>query len=62
LKDYLQDLTLKKEYKAKKASASLTMKKKQNEYVLQQLHDFDDKVNITIPGGGSCFFWHYMKH
>ncbi len=39
-KDYLEYLTLKKEYEAKKASASLTLKRKKVDYVLQQLHVF----------------------
>jgi hypothetical protein len=36
------------QYEAKKASASLTLKKKKVNYVLQQLHAFDEKVNFTI--------------
>jgi hypothetical protein len=48
LKDYLEYLTLKKKYEAKKASASLTLKKKKVNYVLQQLHAFDEKVNFTM--------------
>jgi hypothetical protein len=47
LKDYLQYLTLNKEYEAKKSSASLTFKKKKDEYVLQQLHEFDENVHIN---------------
>jgi hypothetical protein len=39
---------LKKKYEAKKASASLTLKKKKVNYVLQQLHAFDEKVNFTM--------------
>jgi len=38
---------LKKEYEAKKASASLTFKKKKDEYVLQQLYEFHEKVHIN---------------
>jgi hypothetical protein len=38
---------LKKEYEARKASASLTFKKKKDEYVSQQLHKFDEKVHIN---------------
>jgi len=34
LKDYLQYLTLKKKYEAKKTSVSLTFKKKKVEYVI----------------------------
>ncbi len=48
LKVYLQHLTLQEKYKAKKIGVSLTLKKKKNEYVLLQLHEFDEKVNITI--------------
>jgi hypothetical protein len=44
----LQHLTLQEKYKAKKIGVSLTLKKKKNEYVLLQLHEFDEKVNITI--------------
>jgi hypothetical protein len=43
LKNYFEYLTLKKEYEAKKASASLTLEKKKTNYVLQQLHAFDEK-------------------
>lgn len=35
LKDYLQYLTLKKEYETKKVGASLTFKKNKNKYVLE---------------------------
>jgi hypothetical protein len=35
LKDYLQYLTLKKEYETKKVGASLTFKNNKNKYVLQ---------------------------
>ncbi len=45
LKDYLEYLTLKTEYKAQKASASLTFEKKKVNYVLHQLHVFDEKVD-----------------
>ncbi len=48
LKDYLEYLTLKKEDEAKKAGASLTLEKKKANYVLQQLHAFDEKVNFTM--------------
>jgi hypothetical protein len=48
LKDYLKYLTLKKKYEANKTSASLTLKKKKINYVLQQLHVFDEKVNFTM--------------
>jgi hypothetical protein len=48
LKVYLQYLTLKKEYKAKQVGVSLTFKKKKNEYVLLQFHEFDEKITITI--------------
>jgi len=34
LKEYLQYLTLKKKYERKKASVSLTLKKKKTEYVI----------------------------
>jgi hypothetical protein len=37
---------LKKEYEAKKANASLTFKKKKDEYVLQ-LYEFDENVHIN---------------
>jgi hypothetical protein len=47
LKDHLQYLTLKKEYEAKKASPSLTFKKKKDEYVLQQLYEFDEKLHVN---------------
>jgi hypothetical protein len=45
LKDYLKYLTLKKKYEAKKVGASLTFKKKKVNYVLQQLHVFDENVD-----------------
>ncbi len=48
LKDYLEYLTLKKKYEAKKASASLILKKKKVNFFLQQLHVFDEKVNFTL--------------
>jgi hypothetical protein len=48
LKDYLEYLTLKKEYEAKKANASLTLEKKKVDYALQQLHVFYEKVNFTM--------------
>ncbi len=37
--------TLKKEYEAKKAGASLTLEENKTNYVLQQLHAFDEKVD-----------------
>jgi hypothetical protein len=48
LKDYLEYLTLKKKYEAKKAGVSLTFEKKKANYVLQQFHAFDEKVNFTM--------------
>jgi hypothetical protein len=48
LKDYFKYLTLKKEYEAKKAGASLTLEKKKANLVLQQVHAFDEKVNFTM--------------
>ncbi len=49
-------LNIKKKYKAKQIGVSLTSKKKKNEYVLLQLHEFDEKVNITN------FFLHLMPY
>ncbi len=48
LKDYLEYLTLKKKYEAKKVGASLTFEKKKVNCVLQQFHAFDEKVNFTM--------------
>lgn len=52
----LATLNIKKKYKAKQIGVSLTSKKKKNEYVLLQLHEFDEKVNITN------FFLHLMPY
>jgi hypothetical protein len=41
----MQYLTLKKEYEAKKANASFTLKMKKIEYVLQQHHVFYERVH-----------------